>query len=139
MKLKTILILIPLLLVLLYSFTYVPHKLFDIHPSDVSKIHIVDGNSGFRFDITSEEEIHRIIKNLNEVTFKKGKPSVGYMGYRFNTTIYNKKGEPIKELIINSNDTIRYKGFFYTTTDIPLEYDFIDEVGNQRDGSIGSH
>ncbi|MFS0823871.1 hypothetical protein [Bacillus sp. 1P02SD] len=138
MKLKTILIVIPLLLVLLYSFTYVPHKLFDINPSDVSKIHIVDGNSGYRFDITSEGEIHRIIKNLNEVTFKKGKLSAGYMGYRFNTTIYDKKGEPIKELIINSSDTIRYKGFFYTTTEIPLEYEFIDEVGDQRDGSIGS-
>ncbi|MEH7226582.1 hypothetical protein V7112_22530 [Bacillus sp. JJ1566] len=128
MKLKTILILIPLLLVLLYSFTYVPHKIFEIKPENVSKIHIVDGNSGFRFDITSEEEINRIINNLNEVTFKKGKPSAGYLGYRFDTTIYDKEGKKIKELIINSNDTIRYKGFFYTTTEIPLEYEFIDQI-----------
>lgn len=128
MKLKTILIIIPLLLVLLYSFTYVPHKLFDIDPSEVSKIHIVDGNSGYRFDITSEEEINRIIMNLNEVTFKKGKSSAGYMGYRFNTTIYDKKGQTLKELIINSSDTIRYKGFFYTSTKTPLEYDFIDTL-----------
>ncbi|MEH7383648.1 hypothetical protein V7138_24540 [Bacillus sp. JJ1533] len=73
MKLKLILVIILLLLVLLYSFTYVPHKLFDLNPDQVSKIHIVDGNSGFRFDITSDEEVDRIIKNLNEVTFKKGK------------------------------------------------------------------
>ncbi|MEH7234997.1 hypothetical protein [Bacillus sp. JJ1562] len=138
MKLKTILIVIPLLLVLLYSFTYVPHKLFNIEPDKVSKIHIVDGNSGYRFDITDEGEIDRIIKNLNEVTFKKGKSSVGYMGYRFDTTIYDKEGKKIKELIINSVDTIRYKGFFYTSTEISLEYEYIDELRNQRDGSIGS-
>ncbi len=128
MKLKTILILILLLLVLLYSFTYVPHKLFDIKPENVSKIHIVDGNSGFRFDITSEEEINRIIMNLNKVTFKKGKPSAGYLGYRFDTTIYNIEGKEIKSLIINSSDTLRYNGFFYTPTDLPLEYDFIDAL-----------
>ncbi|MEH7383649.1 hypothetical protein V7138_24545 [Bacillus sp. JJ1533] len=34
----------------------------------------------------------------------------------------------MKELIINSSDTIRYKGFFYTTTEIPLEYEFIDKL-----------
>ncbi|WP_099363227.1 hypothetical protein [Fredinandcohnia onubensis] len=128
MKLKTILIIVPLLIVLLYSFTYVPHKVFDINPDEVSKIHIVDGNSGYRMDITSEQEINRIITNLNEGTFKKGKLSAGYMGYRFDTTIYDTNGESMKELIINSSDTIRYKGFFYTSTDTELEYEFIDEL-----------
>ncbi|MEH7388554.1 hypothetical protein V7147_24620 [Bacillus sp. JJ1521] len=131
MKLKTILIVIPLLLVLLYSFTYVPHKLFDIRPEDVSRIHIVDGNSGFRFDITSEEDINHIIKNLNEVTFKKGKLSAGYLGYRFDSTIYDNEGKQIKALIINSSDMLRYNGFFYTPTDIPLEYDFIDVIATE--------
>ncbi|MEK5443384.1 hypothetical protein [Fredinandcohnia sp. FSL W7-1320] len=128
MKLKTILILITLLIVLLYCFTYVPHKIFDINPDEVSKIHIVDGNSGYRTDITSEKDINRIITSLNEVTFKKGKLSAGYMGYRFDTTIYDTNGETMKELIINSSDTIRYKGFFYTSTGTQLEYEFIDEL-----------
>jgi len=128
MKLKSILIIVPLLIVLLYSFTFVPHKIFDIDPDEVSRIHIVDGNSGYRIDITSEQEINRIMTNLNEVTFKKGKLSAGYTGYRFDTTIYDTKGEPITKLIINSSDTIRYKGFFYTSTKTQLEYEYIDEL-----------
>ncbi|WP_077617570.1 hypothetical protein [Bacillus sinesaloumensis] len=128
MKWKTLLLVIPLLLVLLYSFTFVPHKVFNIDPNNILKIHIVDGNTGERFDITSEEEIHTITTNLNEVTFKKGKLSAGYMGYRFATTIYDKNGDVLKELIINSSDTIRYKGFFYTATDKTLEYEYIDNL-----------
>ncbi|WP_010283000.1 hypothetical protein [Bacillus timonensis] len=132
MKLKTIIIVIPLLLVLLYSFTYVPHKIFDIEVEDVSSIQIVDGSSGYKLEITSKQEINRIITNLNEVTFKKGKLSAGYLGYRFNTKIYDHNGEPLKELIINSNDTIRYNGFFYTSTGKPLEFQFIEELVEKR-------
>ena len=45
-------------------------------------------------EITDESNIKHIINNLNEVTFQKGKSSFGYMGFSFNTTIFDKKGKP---------------------------------------------
>ncbi|WP_449539769.1 hypothetical protein [Ferdinandcohnia sp. Marseille-Q9671] len=128
LKLKLTLILIPLMLLLLYSLTYIPQTLFEMDPTEVSRIEIFDGNSGYEITLTSEEEISHIINNLNEVTFKKGKLSAGYLGYRFNTTIYDVEGYPIEELIINSEDTIRYKGFFHYSTEGTLAYQFIDEL-----------
>lgn len=69
-----------------------------------------------------------MINNLNEVTFQKGKPSFGYLGYSFRTIIFDDKGKKIKELTINSNDTIRYNGFFYTSVDNTIDYDYIEKL-----------
>ena len=50
------------------------------------------------------------------------------MGYSLRTTIYDNKGKSIKELIINSNDTIKYKGFFYTSVSNSIDYDYIKQL-----------
>ncbi len=123
-----IILAIPILLVLMFALTYIPHKVVDIDPSNVAKIIVFDGNTGYEMEITEEIEIEHIIDNLNDVTFQKGKSSFGYMGYSFNTTIIDKKGKTIKELIINSSDTIRYKGFFYKSVDNPIDYDYIEQL-----------
>lgn len=123
-----IFILIPLMLILLYTVTYIPHKVVNIDPATVSKITVFDGSTGYSIDITDENKINHIINNLNEITFQKGKSSFGYLGYRFNTSIFDEKGKEIKELIINSKDTIRYKGFFYTSEDQPIDFDYIEEL-----------
>lgn len=128
-KMKWIVIIaIPLMLLLIFALTYIPHKVVKIDASKVSKIIVFDGNTGFEAEITEESHIEHIINNLNEVTFQKGKSSFGYMGYSFNTTIFDKDGKAIKELIINSEDTIRYKGFFYSTVDHSIDYDYIEEL-----------
>jgi len=127
-KYKVIIIVIPLVVVLAYGGTYIPHKVVSIDPADVSKIYIFDGNTGYDFEITDKDDIDHIINNLNEITFQKGKLAFMYMGFSFNTTIYEKKGKVIKELTINSNDTIRYNGFFYTSTDKPIDYDYIAQL-----------
>ncbi|MBU8880876.1 hypothetical protein BGM26_18135 [Bacillus sp. FJAT-29790] len=127
-KIKWIIIAIPLILLLIFSLTYIPHKVMSVDTSNVSKVAVFDGNTGYDIEITDETDINYIINNLNEVTFQKGKPSVGYMGYSFRTTIFDKKGKTIKELIINSNDTIRYKGFFYTSVDNLIDYDYIEQL-----------
>jgi hypothetical protein len=123
-----IFILIPLMLILLYTGTYIPHKVVNIDPATVSKITVFDGSTGYSIDITDKNKINHIINNLNEITFQKGKSSFGYLGYRFNTSIFDDKGKEIKELIINSKDTIRYKGFFYTSEDQQIDFDFIEEL-----------
>ncbi|MGI2328494.1 hypothetical protein [Planococcus sp. YIM B11945] len=111
--------------VLLYSLTYIPRHITNLTPSDISKITVFDGGKGFEVEIKEKADIAHIIQNLNSVTFQKDKPSLGYMGYSFNMTIYNDKGKAVKELIINSADTIRSKGFFYTAKNQAIDYDYI--------------
>jgi hypothetical protein len=87
-------------------------------------ITVFNGRSGDQVEITDPKEIVYIIENLNEITFQKGKSSFGYMGCIFRINIYNAKGKSIKEFIINSEDTIRLKGFFYYTKDNKIDYDY---------------
>ncbi|OLS40435.1 hypothetical protein [Bacillus sp. MRMR6] len=120
------LIAIPFLIILGFGLTYIPHQVVNIHPSEVSKITVFDGNTGYDMEITHQSDIQHMINNLNKVTFQKGKPSVGYMGFSFSTAIYNHKGKVIKELIINSPETIRYKGFFYKDKNHSIDYEYIE-------------
>lgn len=128
---RTILLAIVLLLALFYATTYIPQKLVHIDPASVGKIHVFDGNTGLQIDITETDDIQHIVNNLNHITFHKGKLSLGYMGYSFRTTIYNKKGKVIKRFIINSSDTIRYNGFFYKTQGNMIEYDYMKQLFEQ--------
>lgn len=68
-----------------------------------------NGNTGKETHITEESQIENIINNLNDIKMKRRKPSVGYMGYSFNMTIYlsdGKKADGWNGFIINSSDTI---------------------------------
>ncbi|WP_044022201.1 hypothetical protein [Bacillus sp. SG-1] len=127
-KIKWLFIAIPIVLLIMFALTYIPHKVVSIDPSNVSKIKIFDGNTGNQMEITDESNIKHVINNLNEVTFQKGKSSFGYMGFSFKTTIFDKKGKAIKELTIHSSDTIRYKGFFYKSADNSIDYDYIEKL-----------
>jgi hypothetical protein len=109
--------------------TYLPKKIVKIDPSDVAKLSIFDGNTGFEMKITDEKAINRIITNLNNVNFKKGKSSSDYVGFNFSTTIIDHDGETIEELTINADDTVIYKGFFYTSVEEPsIDYDYIEKL-----------
>ncbi|MFD1019481.1 hypothetical protein [Thalassobacillus hwangdonensis] len=127
-KRKLLIIAVPILLVFLYGFTYFPQKLISIDPSEVSKITVFDGNTGEKVEITDEADINHVILNLNEVTFRKGKPSFMYSGYSFDTTILNHEGKSLMELTINTSDTIRYKGFFYTAVENSIDYDYMESL-----------
>ncbi|WP_047982819.1 hypothetical protein [Ornithinibacillus californiensis] len=112
----------------LYATTYIPKKLISINPSEVSKLEIFDGNQGKALTVSDGEHIKHIITNLNGITFSKGKSSLGYLGYRFRMTIYDEDGDEQKVLIINSNDKVRYKGFFYTDPTKRIDIDYIDSL-----------
>lgn len=112
----------------LYALTFLPHKIITIKPSNVSKIVIFDGTQGEQIVVTDEEQKEHIISNLNEITFQKERLSLFYIGYRFRTTIYNKKGNVYKEIIINSSDKIRYAGFFHRAKSGKIDYEYIDQL-----------
>ncbi|GGM25157.1 hypothetical protein GCM10011351_08530 [Paraliobacillus quinghaiensis] len=113
---------------MLYGTTYIPKKIITMDASEVSKIDVFDGNRGEQITVIDSEQIKHIISNLNKITFNKGKPSIGYTGYKFRMTIYDGNGKEQKELIINSNNKIRYKGFFYTGKKSSIDFDYIDKI-----------
>ncbi|MFZ3591077.1 hypothetical protein ACOI1C_17940 [Bacillus sp. DJP31] len=110
----------------LYATTYFPKRIITIDPSDVSKIEIFDGNRGDLLTVTLPNEVEHIVSNINSITFKKGKFSFGYSGYKFRLTLYDNAGKEHKEIIINSSEKIRYNGFFYTDELSSIDYDYID-------------
>lgn len=125
---KRILLGVLICVLVLFGLSYIPQPVVSLSPSKISKITVFNGGTGYEIDITDERDIRHIINNLNDVTFQKGKTSFGYMGYSFDVTIYNHKGKPLKELIINSEDTIRYKGFFHTATKNEIDYEYINRL-----------
>ncbi|MEN2766294.1 hypothetical protein [Ornithinibacillus xuwenensis] len=112
----------------LYATTYIPKNIITIKSSEVTKIEIFDGNRGESVTITDDTQKQHIISNLNEIKFQKGKPSIGYLGYRFRLEIYNENSEVYKEIIINSKNKIRYKGFFYTDEFQRIDIDYLDNL-----------
>jgi hypothetical protein len=123
---KWLLWLVPLVLILLFGLTSIPHHPVNLKPADVSRIVIFDGSTGREVEITEAQAIRHIVANLNEVTFERGKLSIGYLGFRFRTTLYNDRGKAIKTITINSAEVIRYRGFFYTASDKRIDFSFIE-------------
>lgn len=117
----------------LYATTYIPKKVITTEPSEVSKIEIFDGNRGEQLTVMDSEQIGHIISNLNKITFNKGKLSIGNMGYKFRMTIYDDHETEIKELIINSSERIRYRGFFYTDNSSSIDYTYINTLFKNKD------
>lgn len=124
-KITLVLLLIVLVLSTYFIFSFIPHKLINIEPSEVSSIYIFDGTTGKELSITGRSDTEHIIGNLNGITFKKDGWSLGYMGYSFRTTIYKANGKVYKELIINSADTIRDDPFFYRDSTNSIDYSYI--------------
>lgn len=119
--------------IVIYGLTYIPRKIVAIEPSKVSTINIFDGSTGKSIIVTDRENIEHIIGNLNSITFRKDKWSLGYMGYSFNTIIYKSNGTIYKEFIINSTDTIRKDPFFYRDSTKSIDYNYIRNLIKNQD------
>ena len=108
-----------------------PIDLMNLEHNKVLEIAVFNGNTGNTTHITDKEQIQHVIENLNDVELKRGKPSVGYSGYSFKTTIYLLDGNEAdnwNNFIINSDDTIRKDPFFYTVIEGKIDYDYIKSI-----------
>ncbi|WKA57055.1 hypothetical protein QWY16_11105 [Planococcus shenhongbingii] len=125
---KWLVIAVPFLLLLAFAWTYIPQKVVSIEPANVSKIAVFDENSMKLMEITKKKDINHLVDNLNKVTLQKGTPSIGYIKFSYRTVFFDDEGKEIKDLTINSRDTIKYKGFFYRSEDHLIDYDYIEEL-----------
>ena len=108
-----------------------PIDLMSLECNEVLEIVVFNGNTGNVTHINDKEQIRHIIENLNGVELKRSKPSVGYSGYSFKTTIYLLDGNEAdgwNNFIINSDDTIRKDPFFYTVNEGKIDYDYIKSI-----------
>ncbi|MCT4782256.1 MULTISPECIES: hypothetical protein [Exiguobacterium] len=112
---------------LLYATTFIPQRVITTSPSSVARIHVFDGQSGYELNLSDRDDIYAVMNNLNDITFQKGKTSFGYMGYSYRVTLYDQDGDELDEFIINSEDTLRYHGFFYTAKSGKIDYDAFDD------------
>ncbi len=108
-----------------------PLSATDLDPKDIKEIVVFDGNSGKSLHIEKQKDIDYIIESLNSLRIKRRGLSLGYMGYRYKTTIYLNSGEEadgFNSFIINSPDTIRKDPFFYTTLGSNTPCDYIEDL-----------
>lgn len=131
---KKIFVLLSVVLILILGVAVwynIPIDLINLDPNEVMEIVVFNGNSGETTHITDEQQIQHIIQNLNDVTVKKWKPSVGYTGYSFKITIYLSDGNEAdgwNNFIINSENTIRKDPFFYSVVSGEIDYDYIESI-----------
>lgn len=111
----------------------VPTPATNIEASKVAKIEIFDGNTGKEVTITDAKDIEHIMTNLNAISIKKHKLSLGYLGYSFKTTIYKTDGSVYREFIINSNSIIRKDPFFYRDASESIDFDYIKTLMDRAD------
>lgn len=125
-----IVITVCLCIALLYGITYLPRKMMDADPQDVSRIILFDGGSGYELEITDRSTIEHIVADISQVSFAKNKLALGYSGYSYRLTSYNEKGKVINRFIINSEDTVRYKGFFYRAQGETVDYNYLQQLAS---------
>lgn len=131
---KMIIILLSVVAIFLVGFSVwynAPIDLMSLDHNKVLEIVVFNGNTGNTTHIVDKEQIQHIIENLNDVELKRSKPSVGYSGYSFKTTIYLIDGNEANgwnNFIINSDDTIRKDPFFYTVNKGKIDYDYIKSI-----------
>lgn len=110
-----------------------PIDLMDLSSNKIREIVVFNGNTGQATHITDTEQIDHIVSDLNDVVIKRGKLSVGYMGYSLKITIYMSDGNEAdgwNNYIINSNNIIRKDPFFYNVVEGNIDYDYIKNIVN---------
>jgi hypothetical protein len=127
-KIARIFMIVIVIGVMTWIWWVVPTKIVSINAMEVQKIEIFNGNSGEVIVISDRSEIEHIINNLNSISFKRDKISIGYMGISFKTTIYKSNGRVYKKFIINSNDTIRKDPFFYKDSSKSIDFKYFEKL-----------
>lgn len=130
-KLKYISLALLLCVIALALWYRAPVKLLDADPDTVAQIIIFDGNTGEQVQVTDAEKIRRIVENLNTVTLRREKLSIGYTGYRFHTEVYTYNGNSVKraaQFIINTADSVRKDPFFYRVKNGEIDFEFIHSL-----------
>ena len=98
---------------------------------EIDKITIFNGNTGKLTTIIDKKEINSIAKEFNDVAFLKKGFALGRIGYSLNINYYDKSGKNTKKIIVNSEDTIRYRGFFYEPQNSNINFEYLNNLSSE--------
>jgi beta-lactamase regulating signal transducer with metallopeptidase domain len=107
----------------------------NVEPEEVIRISVFDGNNGWGFNITDEDEIAFIVNNIKSIPADRSELSLGYSGYSFRMTFADSKGSTITEFILNDG-SIRKDPFFYIL-DCGDCFDYLKELEEKYTGIGG--
>ncbi len=101
-----------------------------LSPEDISVITVRDGHTGNIFEISGEEDISYIVKNIQNQSFRKGGISLFRLGTWFTLSFCDKNGNAVNEFILNGAQTVRKDPFFHRTETGNMQQvlDYIDAI-----------
>ena len=106
-----------------------PVSIISLSASEVDKIEIVDGGSGYKVILNSAEDtehIEHIIGNLSQITMKKDSISLSLLrsGWTNNIKIYKSDGL-YKEFEIQSSEMLKTNLLLYRDSSGSIDFDYI--------------
>lgn len=104
-------------------------KLFNYDIEKTNKISIINGSDGIEVILEDKTQIKEIISNLNERKFTKGQSTkniVGCGGYTLK--IYYENEGNIDNLVLDSENKIRYNNYSYENTTSLIDINYIDNI-----------
>lgn len=125
-----VLVIILMFIVIISINFFVPKKIMKVD-EQIDKITIFNGNTGKLTTIIDQKEINSIVKEFNDVAFLKKGFALGRIGYSLNIIYYDKSGKNTKKIIVNSEDTIRYRGFFYEPQNSNINFEYLNKLSSE--------
>lgn len=132
-KKRAILLVLVIILVFIVMISinfFIPKKIMKVD-EEIDKITIFNGKTGKLTTIIDKKEINSIAKEFNDVAFLKKGFALGRIGYSLNINYYDKSGKNTKKIIVNSEDTIRYRGFFYEPQNSNINFEYLNSLTSE--------
>lgn len=103
----------------------------NIDPSEVDHINVFDGNTGVAFLIEDPQDIQYIVENVQSHPMKRAGLSWGKMGYGFQISCVDGRGQAIlPAFLLNGEDAIRKDPFLYRC-DGGLCFAYLQDIENR--------
>lgn len=99
--------------------------LSSVTAEEVSAVAVRDGHTGKAFEVTAEEEIAYMVREIKSTSFHRDGLSLFRMGTWFTLSFLDEQGDVASEFMVNGAQTIRKDPFFYQTETGTLQ-DLID-------------
>ena len=99
--------------------------LSSVTAEEVSAVAVRDGHTGKAFEVTAEEEIAYMVREIKSASFHRDGLSLFRMGTWFTLSFLDEQGAVAGEFMVNGAQTLRKDPFFYQTETGTLQ-DLID-------------
>lgn len=100
--------------------------------TNISKISILDGNTGQIYDINDIESIRVIIDAFKQAQYKKIISRESPVGYRYSIDFFSEDGTEAFHLILTSRTVSISKVRYYINTDFSQLLDYIEDLIDNR-------